>query len=176
MHSTCCIQILTRSGNQAHITELLRRNEEDHTNPLKHLLEPVLLLVLQWSWCWLPPAPRDICPSRPAAFHAGLQQSTWWGVNCTTFHPEHWEIAPLGEAILGLVTCSHTQMHNSFHRCARMWKRSGSLDWRHWVRKSSLPKPNFLHPSSKIMKSMKQDDFTVEGQNAVCHFTVKSDF
>lgn len=44
MHSTCSIQILTRNGNQAHITELFRRNEEDPTNPLKHLLEPVLTL------------------------------------------------------------------------------------------------------------------------------------
>lgn len=70
MHSTCCIQILTRSGNQAHVTELLRRNEEDHTNPLKHLLEPVLL-----SWCY---SGADVgCPPPPeTSAQADLQLST----------------------------------------------------------------------------------------------------
>lgn len=92
MRSTCCIQILTRSGNQAHVTELLRRNEEDHTNPPKHLLEPVLTLGATAELMLAAPRPQRHLPKPTCSFPRfppGLQQSTWRGVNCTTFHPEH---------------------------------------------------------------------------------------
>lgn len=87
MHSTHSIQVLTCYQNKAHITELLRRNEEDHTHPLRHFFEPVLTLgaIVELMLAALAGA---ICPTGPAAFHTGLQQRYREELNKRTFHPE----------------------------------------------------------------------------------------
>lgn len=73
MHSTCSIHSLTRNRNQAHITELLRRKEgEDHVNPLKHLLEPVLTLGAAVELMLAAPHPRSHLPKQTCRFPRGF--------------------------------------------------------------------------------------------------------